>query len=267
MSDNDIRRPRRIIEAELPYTPGTDLAGMLQTLRFQRALISASPFHVEEGTHERRWGPRPPVDVNPGVPPAPSPSPPKFAPKGASNGAPRKSSNASSKGAAKAGAKGVANAKDAPKNAPKSAPESASNGAPVARPDIAPARPAPAFVVPPMPMFDYSDVVVPPKNAGKDAAKPAGRADDWDQDLCKRIGLLCRKISPDITEWEVTVPLHPVKLPEGSLNIRLSPHRMALRFNTQSAYTLRILSEHQSGLIPMLEKALPYSRDIDIDIT
>ena len=126
--------------------------------------------------------------------------------------------------------------------------------------------PLPAFVVPPMPMFDFSDVLPPAKGKGNDVARPAGKADDWDQDLCKRIGLLCRKISPEITEWEVTVPLHPVKLPEGQLNIRLSQHRMGLRFITHSAYTQRILSEHQFRLVPMLEKALPYSREIDIDI-
>lgn len=116
---------------------------------------------------------------------------------------------------------------------------------------------------PPLELPALSPVLPDPAPLQDDGAA----APEWERDLARRVGLLCRRADPAFQSWQVTVPLDPAVLPETDLHLSLSPHRLALRFQTQSSYSLRLVSEHTGRLVALLEQALPYARDIDVEVT
>lgn len=102
------------------------------------------------------------------------------------------------------------------------------------------------------------------------ACGPAVHADGapgWDTALAETIAMLCAEAGPDFLHWTVQVPLDPLRLPDTQLLLVHSPSRLQLRFSTQSAQALRLLSARGAHLVAMLDQALGALREIDIDIT
>lgn len=91
--------------------------------------------------------------------------------------------------------------------------------------------------------------------------------DGWDTALVDTISLLCRSSDPNFHSWTILVPLNPETLPHTELRLTFSPHRLQLRFSTQSTRSLALVSAHHDALRDLLRQALPDDRHIDIDIT
>ncbi len=90
---------------------------------------------------------------------------------------------------------------------------------------------------------------------------------DWDAAIVRTIAAMCRHADPSFENWSVVVPINPSALPETELRISLSPHRLQLRFHTQSTRSFDLVLQHRDALHALLEKALPFSKEIDIDLT
>jgi Type III secretion protein (HpaP) len=93
----------------------------------------------------------------------------------------------------------------------------------------------------------------------------AGR--EWEQSLVRLAHKLCGSSDVSMTHWTIQIPLDPDVLPETTLHLALSPHRLQLRFNTQSSWSLHLISERTSMLLQLLHESLPDLRDIDIELT
>lgn len=91
-------------------------------------------------------------------------------------------------------------------------------------------------------------------------------ADAWAQQLVHAIVTLCERTDPAIEAWSVTLPMEPRMLPHTELHLSLSRHRIALRFQTLSPESLRLLSLHRASLPSWLRQSLSGDRDIDIEI-
>ncbi|UXH78298.1 type III secretion HpaP family protein [Roseateles amylovorans] len=89
----------------------------------------------------------------------------------------------------------------------------------------------------------------------------------WDAALVDTISLLCRSSDPNFHSWTILVPLNPETLPHTELRLSFSPHRLQLRFSTQSTRSLALVSAHHEALRGLLRQALPDDRHIDIEIT
>ncbi len=89
----------------------------------------------------------------------------------------------------------------------------------------------------------------------------------WDAALVDTISLLCRGADPHFHSWTILVPLNPETLPHTELRLSFSPHRLQLRFSTQSTRSLALVSAHHDALRSLLRQALPDDRHIDIEIT
>ena len=89
----------------------------------------------------------------------------------------------------------------------------------------------------------------------------------WDSDLVHLIVTLCKRSDPNFEAWSIMVPVNQEVLPETELHLNLSSIQLLLRFHTQSPYSVRVISEHQETLHSMLKKALPFNREIEIEIT
>lgn len=89
----------------------------------------------------------------------------------------------------------------------------------------------------------------------------------WYGMLAQAIASLCLGSDPAFRHWTVQVPLDPAALPETSLALSLSLHSLQLRFSTQSAWSMRLLSMRSATLADMLHQALPSQRDIDIELS
>ena len=99
------------------------------------------------------------------------------------------------------------------------------------------------------------------------AAAPVAEEEDWGHDLVKRIVVLCRAADPAFQSWSVSMPLDPLVLPQTTLRLGLSPHRLTLGFRTDSPESLRLISGHSGRLVHLLERAMPMAREIDVDVT
>jgi len=129
----------------------------------------------------------------------------------------------------------------------------------------APASAAAAGLAPPW----QFDIALPPPGAEGEweAAAPVIEREGWDEELVQAIVTLCVRSDPSFEAWAVVVPMDPRVLPQTELHLSFSRHRMSLRFHTQSAQSVRLLSRHRPSLATMLQQALPGTREIDIDIT
>ncbi|NRF68489.1 hypothetical protein HLB44_15955 [Aquincola sp. S2] len=224
---DDVRRPRRIIEGPpLPATAASRVAAP-QSLQADRFQRVLAGVVARTVAESRPLTSLPQPSPAPAAP-APAPAAPPLA---AAPAAP----------AASAPVEAVAE------------PDEAHEGTGASE------QPLPLPIPPyPLPRQDARD--------GESKGGDFGPPEDWDLDLAKRIAALCRKADPSFTDWQVTIPLDPAVLPETELFLKLSPHRLLLRFHTQSAYSLQLVSRHRERLFPMLEKAMPYAREIDIDL-
>jgi Type III secretion protein (HpaP) len=98
--------------------------------------------------------------------------------------------------------------------------------------------------------------------------EPSVMADSgWEHSLAKLIRNLSSSADPSFTQWTVQIPLDPIILPDTTLHIALSSCHLMLRFNTQSAWSQRLIFAATGTLSQSLQEALPHVQDIDIDIT
>jgi hypothetical protein len=96
---------------------------------------------------------------------------------------------------------------------------------------------------------------------------PLAEIPAWINALADLIAETCNGTDEAFSHWSVVVPLDPELLPETTLRIDFSPHRLLLRFCTQSSQSLDLLSFYCGELILLLTKCLPDSRNIEVDIT
>ncbi|OWQ47975.1 hypothetical protein CDL60_05120 [Roseateles noduli] len=89
----------------------------------------------------------------------------------------------------------------------------------------------------------------------------------WERELADTVATLCRSSEPAFHSWTIQVPVDAETLPHTELRLSFSPHQLALRFSTQSTRSLALISAHQSQLRALLVRALPGDRHIEIDIT
>jgi hypothetical protein len=90
--------------------------------------------------------------------------------------------------------------------------------------------------------------------------------DGWHSELARLIARLCNGADVDIEGWSVTLPMKPSVLPATMLRLELSPHWLTLRFQTQSARSLALLSRYRSELETLLRESLKRGQQVDIDI-
>lgn len=83
--------------------------------------------------------------------------------------------------------------------------------------------------------------------------------------LSKRLIQLCRRGVSAPESWSITLQLDPQALPETELRIQSSRAWMRLRFSTQSAVSVRLISKHMDSLTRSLEEALNMRQQIDVD--
>jgi hypothetical protein len=150
---------------------------------------------------------------------------------------------------AQAGAAATRPAQPLPEPAPLQAPEP-----PAERTDAA------AGIVSPPPPPDQATPLRPQQ-------QPTATGPAWEQSLAQLVHTLCSSSDPSITHWTIQVPLDPDALPETTLHLALSPRRLQLRFNTQSSWSLRLLSDRTKSLVQLLQQTLPDLRDIDVELT
>ncbi len=113
-------------------------------------------------------------------------------------------------------------------------------------------------------------LLIPPANESPPLwvhETPAAARREWEQSLARVLHRLCSSADLAITHWTIQVPLDPAALPETTLHLSLSPQRLQLRFNTQSAWSLRLLSIRKNALVQLLHETLPDLRDIDVELT
>lgn len=103
--------------------------------------------------------------------------------------------------------------------------------------------------------------------AWRHAGLPTPAPEGWDRDLADRVARLCRRADPSFQSWSITVPLDPAVLPTTELDISLSQERLALLFRTQSPYSLSLVNRHRARLVALLQRALPFARDIEVETT
>ncbi|MFX1678927.1 type III secretion HpaP family protein [Mitsuaria sp. CC2] len=89
----------------------------------------------------------------------------------------------------------------------------------------------------------------------------------WERELADTVATLCRSSEPNFHSWTIQVPVDAETLPHTELRLSFSPHQLTLRFSTQSTRSLALISAHQSQLRALLVRALPGDRHIEIDIT
>lgn len=85
------------------------------------------------------------------------------------------------------------------------------------------------------------------------------------QQLADRIARFCSMSgASDDAAWEVTLPMNPAVLPDTLLHLQLSPSRIAIRFETSSTRSARLICDHADTLRARLSDAL--RRQIDVDV-
>lgn len=85
------------------------------------------------------------------------------------------------------------------------------------------------------------------------------------QQLVDRIATLCRRAGAAMVNWTVTLTLDPQVMPDTVLRIKASQGWMRLRFSTQSAAVVALISSHLPRLQQLLEEALDMKHQLDID--
>ncbi len=130
---------------------------------------------------------------------------------------------------------------------------------------------------PPRHAAAHRSVRAPDASAISGTAAPAtaavgGPADEADlgstldpQQLVDRITLLCRRAGAGMVNWTVTLALDPQVMPDTVLRIKASQGWMRLRFSTQSAPVVALISAHLPRLQQLLEDALDMKHQLDID--
>ena len=85
------------------------------------------------------------------------------------------------------------------------------------------------------------------------------------QHLADRIARFCSMSgASDDASWEVTLPMNPVVLPDTLLHLELSPSRIAIRFETSSPRSARLIYDNTDTLRTGLSDAL--RRQIEIHV-
>ena len=252
-------RPRRIIAGTPPPMPqpALDAALAAQQHRFQRVLLAAPP--AQRQRPERpfvEWPLRQPAQPQP----RPQPEPPRTV-----ADAPAEK-NAPARAAPHRESTAVAAQPSAAPPAPNAAQPATTASAPRPRRSLNPrtVTQRPAVAVPELP--PRRDLLADPdawKHAG--LAKPA--PEDWDVDLANRITALCQRAAPSFHAWSVTVPLDAAVLPDTELHLALSRERLGLRFQTLSPYSMALIERHQHRLVALLQRTLPGSREIDVELS
>lgn len=113
---------------------------------------------------------------------------------------------------------------------------------------------------------------------GADSPRPGtldlGTTDDdqsarraWHEAMVELLQRLCFATDHSMTQWTAVVPLESTILPQTTLHISFSPQRLRLRFHTDAASSLRVLSDSAQSLAQSLKEALPDVTDIGIEIT
>lgn len=97
------------------------------------------------------------------------------------------------------------------------------------------------------------------------ACARAARGEVLAQHLADRIARFCSMSgTSDDAAWEVTLPMNPVVLPDTLLHLELSPSRIAIRFETPSPRSARLIYDNADTLRNGLSDAL--RRQIDIHV-
>jgi type III secretion control protein HpaP len=245
-----VHRPRRIITAATPVAVPLDTATVLQQQRFQREL-SATPREGRVIPPMRRERP-------------PMPSP-KAAPRNAPpQREPREEPAAQTRGGAPfPTAAATPQNSSAQANANASAAAAASKAGGTRRAAVPRAVLTRAAQAPELPQ--RRDLLADPE-AWKHAGLPKPAPGDWDLDLARRVIQLCKRASPSFHSWTVTVPLDPTVLPDTELAMAMLPSRLALRFKTQSPYSMALIRRHEDRLVSLLAQALP-ARQVDVELS
>ncbi|MBB3193671.1 type III secretion HpaP family protein [Roseateles terrae] len=117
--------------------------------------------------------------------------------------------------------------------------------------------------VAPTPRWLLDAPVMPLPTSPPSAALP----DAWAQGLADTVVTLCSSSDPNFHSWTIQVPIDSAALPHTELRMTFSRHHLLLRFSTQSTQSYALISAHQSQLQRLLRSDLPGDRHIDIELT
>jgi type III secretion control protein HpaP len=83
----------------------------------------------------------------------------------------------------------------------------------------------------------------------------------------RTIARFCNERAVNESEgWQVRIPLRPEMLPATTLDLRVSPHWLQLRFETEDARSRDLVLRHRDALGRMLDEALQRRREIAITV-
>lgn len=260
MTDEEIRRIRRIVTGDLPVQPPRPVDPRHEE-RFRRALGSqrrasapAPSMAVETPTAAPRVSEAPPSTT--GARPSSSPSAKGGARSSQASPSARQSQAAATAAAhfAQSLAQSLARSLVRSLAGPAPAGEGESTSARAAAPEAGTEALAPPAVVvpPPMPVPAVTEV---PAQEG------------WADDIADTVAALCQGSEPSFHSWTIQVPLDSEALPHTQLRMTFSRHHLLLRFSTESTRSFHLVSAHQSQLRALLVRALPGDRHIDIELT
>ncbi len=134
--------------------------------------------------------------------------------------------------------------------------------------DSAAPGPASKAAAPP-PRLDLQPLPIPELRLPPVASAPALHElpNDWASGLADTVLTLCTGSDPSFHSWTIQVPIDSAALPHTELRMTFSRHHLQLRFSTQSTQSYALISAHQSQLHRLLSRDLPGDRHIDIELT
>ncbi|MCS4510427.1 type III secretion HpaP family protein [Xylophilus ampelinus] len=112
-------------------------------------------------------------------------------------------------------------------------------------------------------LADYSGPA--PAQAAPDIQARHQAAGDALEKLARHLHRLCERGGAISQHWSATLHLDAQALPDTQLRIQASQSWIRLRFSTQSADSIRLISDHTPALRSTLEQTLDMKHHVDID--